>query len=152
MGLTIFAERMKATREEKGLKQNELAKMVGVTPTTISAYEKSDTEGNGKKPTLENAQAIAKALGCSLDWLCGIEKYKDDFNTYSNEQFYRSLAYVLSSTDVVMQEDCIKLFGETIDFARQANELYHAKLEKRLNDKMLNLCISCLIEAYQKLS
>lgn len=60
MSLTIFAQRMKQSRERKGMKQNELAKAVKVTPTTISSYEKADTEGNGKKPTLENAQAIAE--------------------------------------------------------------------------------------------
>lgn len=64
---TIFAKRMKETREQSGLKQKELAEKVGVTPQTISAYEKG-----GKTPTLDNASAIAKELGVSLDWLCGI--------------------------------------------------------------------------------
>ena len=38
MALTIFAERMKQARTGAGMKQNELAKAVGVTPATISAY------------------------------------------------------------------------------------------------------------------
>lgn len=65
---TIFAKRMRETREKKGLKQKELAEHIGVTPQTISAYEK-----NGKAPTLDNAIAIANTLGVSLDWLCGID-------------------------------------------------------------------------------
>ncbi len=74
MSLTIFAERLKQAREACSLKQNELAKIVGVTPATISAYENSDGGKNGKKPTLENAQNIASALGVSLDWLCGLNE------------------------------------------------------------------------------
>lgn len=145
--INVFAQRLKETRIKAGLSQAELSRQTGIAPATLSSYEVTDSS---KKPTMEKVILIAKALNVSLDWLCGIEKYKDDFSTYSNEQFYRSLAYVLSSTDVVMQEDCVKLFGEKIDFARQANELYNAKLEKRLNDEMLNLCISCLVETYQK--
>lgn len=44
MALTIFAERMKQARTGAGMKQNELAKAVGVTPATISAYEKASTD------------------------------------------------------------------------------------------------------------
>lgn len=84
MALTIFAERMKQARTGAGMKQNELAKAVGVTPATISAYEKASTDGNGKNPTLENAQKIAKALGVSLDWICGNgQPTPDDVTSFS---------------------------------------------------------------------
>ena len=69
--LTIFAKRMKEARENCNLRQNALASKVGVTAQTISAYEKAETDGKGKNPTLENAVAIANELGVSLDWLCG---------------------------------------------------------------------------------
>lgn len=69
----IFARRMKEAREREGIKQNELARDIGVTPQTISAYEKAESSGKGKNPTLENAVAIAARLKVSLDWLCGIE-------------------------------------------------------------------------------
>ena len=72
--LNIFAQRMRETRINKGLKQKELADKVSVTPQTISAYEKAGPDGKGKNPTLENAIAIAKVLDVSLDWLCGVEK------------------------------------------------------------------------------
>ncbi len=68
---TIFAKRLKEAREKCNLKQKILASKVGVTAQTISAYEKAETGGNGKNPTLENAVAIANVLDVSLDWLCG---------------------------------------------------------------------------------
>lgn len=75
--MSIFAERLKEIRTKRNLKQNELAQRVGVTPQTISAYEKGGAVSNGKNPTLENAVEIAKALNVSLDWLCGIETTKE---------------------------------------------------------------------------
>ena len=38
----IFAKRIKETRENAGIKQFELAKIVNITPTTLSAYELFD--------------------------------------------------------------------------------------------------------------
>lgn len=73
---TIFAKRLKEAREAKGIKQRDLAERIGVSYQTISAYEKSDTAGKVKNPTLENAVSIAKELGVSLDWLYGLDEQK----------------------------------------------------------------------------
>lgn len=69
----IFAQRLKYCREHAKLKQNELAIKAGVTPTALSTYEAFTTSPNGKKPSLHSAVKLAKALGVSLDWLCGID-------------------------------------------------------------------------------
>lgn len=105
MSLTIFAQRMKQSRERKGMKQNELAKAVKVTPTTISSYEKADTEGNGKKPTLENAQAIAETLGVSLDWLCGMsDAISGGYTNFNAETYLKSIARILAETSRTVTE------------------------------------------------
>lgn len=71
--LSSFARRMREARVQKGIKQNQLADETGLTPQTISLYEKATEGGKGGQPTLKNAVAIAKALGVSLDWLCKLE-------------------------------------------------------------------------------
>lgn len=76
---SVFAQNLKEAREKAGLKQNELAEKVGITPTTISAYEKSKI-----KPSLENAAAIAEELKVSLDWLCGISADEQNENFFIN--------------------------------------------------------------------
>lgn len=79
--LTGFAKNLKRIREERGLKQTELATKIKVTSQTISAYEKGGGE-KGKNPTLEKAIDIADALGVSLDELCGREhKVKNSVRT-----------------------------------------------------------------------
>ena len=42
--LSSFARRMREARVQKGIKQNQLADEIGLTPQTISLYEKA-TEG-----------------------------------------------------------------------------------------------------------
>lgn len=59
--LEAFARNLRELREQAGMSQKSLAEKVGVTPTTISAYEK-----NIKNPSLENALAIADALNVFL--------------------------------------------------------------------------------------
>lgn len=153
MGLTIFAERMKAAREAKGMKQNELARIIGVTPTTISSYEKSDTEGNGKKPTLENAVAIAKALDCSLDWLSGMVEQREHLITdFSIEDYLRSLVIVLLeiSSHYDTETNSIKLKDSfTKYFARRINDLIKIYHNGTLDEDFFDVCVDKAIKDAQ---
>lgn len=58
-----FAIRLRSLREEKGFTQQEMARKVGVSMTTIQNYE------GGQLPKGEHAVSLAVALECSLDWL-----------------------------------------------------------------------------------
>ena len=63
----MFSYRLKQLREKAGLTQDELAKKLNLTQSTIAYYE------NGKKmPTLENAMIIAKLFNVTLDYLLGL--------------------------------------------------------------------------------
>lgn len=150
MGLTIFAERMKQSRERKGMKQNELAKAVNVTPTTISSYEKADTEGNGKKPTLENAQAIAETLGVSLDWLCGMSDAVDGgYTDFNAETYLKSIVRILAETSHTISEEGINFDNYVIlDFIRKISgliDVYHAG---SIPKDLIDVCIDKIIKDY----
>lgn len=75
--IDIFSKRLKETRIRKNLSQSALAEKIHITAATISAYENSD-ETRRKKPTLENALAVADGLEVSLDWLCGLKETPDN--------------------------------------------------------------------------
>lgn len=77
--LNIFSKRLKEAREAMGYTQRTLANQVGITPASLSAYEK-----DGKNPSLNVAAEIAKACGVSLDWLCGIDEGKYEMKTYAD--------------------------------------------------------------------
>lgn len=60
----MFAQKLKETREAKGITQEKLAETVGISRNSLFGYE------NGiKVPNVVTAQKLAEALGVSLDEL-----------------------------------------------------------------------------------
>lgn len=66
-GSVLYTKRLMERRKMLRLSQKELAKIVGVSVNTIQSYE------TGNLPRGEHFLALAKALGCSLDWLSGLD-------------------------------------------------------------------------------
>jgi len=62
--MSIFSENLKAFRRESGLKQGEIAELVGVTSSTWSNYEVGKSE-----PNIESIVKISTELGVSIDSL-----------------------------------------------------------------------------------
>ena len=63
-----FPERLKKAREQRGISQSELGRILRIMPSNIVLYEQGKTE-----PSLENIVFIAKILGVTVDWLVGLE-------------------------------------------------------------------------------
>jgi len=76
----MFPHRLKQFRESLNLTQEELAKKLNLTQSTIAYYE------SGKKmPTLENAKIIAELFNTSLDYLLGLSDNNNKLIKESNE-------------------------------------------------------------------
>lgn len=60
--------RIRYMRTIRGLTMAELGELVGVARTSVHQYEMC-----GRSPKFDTAVKIAKALGCSLDYLAGEE-------------------------------------------------------------------------------
>lgn len=73
MDITMIGKNIAAMRKEKGVKQDELASAVGVTPQAVSKWE------NGGVPDVELLPAIADFFGVSIDRLFG-----RDMTDYTN--------------------------------------------------------------------
>lgn len=111
--LTIFAKRLKEAREKCNIRQNALASKIGVTAQTISAYEKAETDGKGKNPTLENAVAIANELGVSLDWLCGRDIPEEAESKKTLGDIARSLVFLEKSVADIYLDTSTRMEKET---------------------------------------
>ncbi len=62
----LIKERLKTLRLQRGITQEELAKIINVTKTTISYYE------NGKRiPTLQNLIDLSNYFEVTTDYLIG---------------------------------------------------------------------------------
>ena len=62
----IFAERIRALRMKKNIKQSELGKIVGLSDNAIS-----DIERGYRLTTMEKLDALADYFGVSVDYLMG---------------------------------------------------------------------------------
>jgi len=63
---TTFAARLRSLREAAGVNQSELARRAGLTRQALSMLEAGE-----RQPTLATTQALARALGLTLDALAG---------------------------------------------------------------------------------
>lgn len=75
---SVFARRLKETRQKKNFTQKALAEKIGITAATLSSYEAIE-DSKRKSPTIENAASIARVLNVSLDWLCGLSEEDSTF-------------------------------------------------------------------------
>ena len=72
METPIFGQRVTRMREKRGMTQQELAAKAQTTYQTIWRIE----NGKHAEPGIYIAARIARALGVSLDYLCGV--YEDE--------------------------------------------------------------------------
>ena|ERR1043165_9054507 len=61
-----FGDRLRKTREGKGLSQAELAEKSGLQPSAVSHFE-----AGRRSPSFDNLRALADALAVSTDHLLG---------------------------------------------------------------------------------
>ena len=67
--MKIFGKRLREVRKTKGLKQQELADILGISRKSYSYWENGKTE-----PSFESIVKLADLLDVSLDWLFGRDK------------------------------------------------------------------------------
>jgi transcriptional regulator with XRE-family HTH domain len=68
MKTATFAARLLAAREKRGLTQAELGKLARLDDSAISHFE-----GGRRQPNMANLKALADALECTTDYLCGVD-------------------------------------------------------------------------------
>lgn len=92
----IKGERLKELRLSKGLTQEELGNILGVTKASICCYEKGT-----RTPTLENLLDIVEFFGVSADYILGSEI----FVTIKNKE---NKNYVMTKEEILFIEELRK--------------------------------------------
>lgn len=64
--MSLFSQRLRSLRTQRGLSQQRLAQALGVSKSSINMYERGDRE-----PGLELLQAMADYFGVDMDDLLG---------------------------------------------------------------------------------
>jgi transcriptional regulator with XRE-family HTH domain len=71
-----MARRVADLRRSQKLTLDELAERAGMSKSHVWETE----NGKASNPTVDTAVRLSRALGCSLDFLCGIETSKPDLH------------------------------------------------------------------------
>ena len=161
--INILGDRLKQIRTEKKISQKELSTLLGVTPASLSAYERGT-----KKPSLNVLVDIAKKCDVSLDWLCGLCENKTnskDINTYSDiiellvqisktkilafNDFLEHSEQVLFEDGFVNHTSITFLGNETLDlFLNDFKKMYNLYLNNSIDEDVYNLWIEKTLIKY----
>lgn len=155
--LSIFSERLKNLRTGLGLSQTEFVDGIGITASSLSAYEK-----NSKIPSIGVVKKIAEKYNVSIDWLCGLSEDKQinqEIRTYSD------LFKLLRKINNISKNFCIfesdysessntysgvvifndRYMAEMLDVWNKMTSLYHAN---SIDKDVLNLWEEKTINKY----
>lgn len=69
MFISTFSRTFKSLRASAGYTQDEMAKKIGVAPSSIGMYERGE-----RKPSVDILIEIATTFGVSIDYLVGYKK------------------------------------------------------------------------------
>lgn len=72
-----FGDRLRQLRQEKDMYQKDLAKVIGVSESAISAYEKGIRE-----PQYSKLKELADYFSVSVDYLIGASDVKDGYSQF----------------------------------------------------------------------
>lgn len=113
----VFADRLLAAEKEAGLTSAELSRRSGLTKSHISHFERGLT----KNPTLKSVIPLAQALGCTIDYLCGLE---DNLGIQAAASGLpdEDIALIRTLIDVLRDgddKDGLMLIGDLVDKFRQ---------------------------------
>lgn len=72
----MFGDRIRELRNEKGLTQLELAKLLSLSKSNISKYESGDLE-----PNVSTFALLSEIFGVSVDYIMGISSVRDPAGT-----------------------------------------------------------------------
>lgn len=64
----VFASRLRALRQAKGMTQDYVARQIGVDRSTYAHWERGSAE-----PSIEHIKALAHLFGVTADYLFGID-------------------------------------------------------------------------------
>jgi len=105
-----FSKRLVDLREDKDMKQKQLADMLGLQSSAISKYEKGATQ-----PNLVTLIKLAEFFEVSVDYLLGISSIK---NPYSEDKFTPKEAEIIAKYRKLTPENKIRIderIGAMID-------------------------------------
>lgn len=112
--MTKFNERLKILRKEANLSQEELAKKIGVSKSSVNMYERGERE-----PGFETLEAIADCFNADMDFLLGKSDCKNRY-----EWAKCKAVQIPTATNIIPMPDMNDMsMNEKIRYLRKLNGL-----------------------------
>jgi transcriptional regulator with XRE-family HTH domain len=99
----VFAKRLRAAREIRGLGQAQLAEKAGLPSSSISHFE-----AGARKPSFDNLRRLATALDVTTDYLLGRVDSLESVG--AAETIHRHLSN-FSAEDLKLTEDFVEMLA-----------------------------------------
>lgn len=107
-----FQERLQDLLDERGLKRIHLAKIIGISSTTINDYFNKNYY-----PQIDIAYKMAHYFECSLDYLFGLTDIKENTNTNS-KTFMENLNKLLKENNLPISKALKEMCMGEYDYYR----------------------------------
>lgn len=108
-----LGERLKKMREEKGLTQEELGKIINVSKPSISRYEAGTNEPNN-----ETLKKLANFFDVSLDYLMGYSDIKEPANKILSDKETTIALHNENGYDDKLPPEARKELDDFVEFLR----------------------------------
>ena len=131
----VFGKKLKHLRQEKSMKQAELASLANVSTQMISSYEKC-----AKEPTLTNAASIASALNVSLAFLIDEADHNSNCDTIKIET-YGDVIRIIDKLDMAFRGNFIYDAGHGLSVQDTQTEDFlnkHYKMRELLDNDTIS--------------
>jgi transcriptional regulator with XRE-family HTH domain len=123
----LMAKRLKTARENRGYKQNYIARKIGIKSNTLSGYE-----SGARRPDADILTKLADIYEVSADYLLGRtynEKYDYDSNEEDEKEIKRDLEHMINNMDT--STDYVR-YNDGKPMAEEDKELLRIALESSL--------------------
>ena len=109
-----FSKRLRETREELGLSQNDMAKKLGVSRVTLTHYEAAE-----RTPDIAFLRKLHKFTGISVYYFLGVSDFKND-------------SYINSINSMDLNEKALQTLSENAYYQVVLNKLLNCPEAKKL--------------------
>lgn len=119
-----FKDILKKLRLEKGLTQNDLSKITGLTRSAIGMYELGKRE-----PSFEVLEQLADFFNVDMNTLLGKKEHENtEFTARDEKDIKKKLDEALASID----SEALMFDGEPVEMDTETKELLKASLENSI--------------------
>lgn len=129
--MSIFGDNIKRLRKNKGLKQQEIAELLGIKRNTYSDWENGKTE-----PKLENVVKIAQIFNTTTDKLLGVDFFRTEgtITSFADSNLTNLSNFSIEQMYSLKKSILIDILINGVEKSKEVNDSLIEKFKLEKND------------------